>query len=79
MDAVSTMGTHRLRAMTFDVELASVATAVPKHTMPQADVEKRSRRFYPQFSHMADLYANTGVGTRYFCMPKSRKSSKSFL
>lgn len=70
MDAISAVSTRDRKTAAFDVEIAAVATAVPEHAIAQAEVERRSRRFYPQFAHMAALYANTGVGTRYFCMPE---------
>ena len=70
MDAFNAVSTRDRKTAAFDVEIAAVATAVPEHVIAQAEVERRSRRFYPQFAHMAALYANTGVGTRYFCMPE---------
>ena len=70
MDAISAVSTRDRKTAAFDVEIAAVATAVPEHVIAQAEVERRSRRFYPQFAHMAAIYANTGVETRYFCMPE---------
>ncbi len=62
MDAINAVSTRDRKTAAFDVEIAAVATAVPEHVIAQAEVERRSRRFYPQFAHMAALYANTGVG-----------------
>ncbi len=70
MDALNAATARDRKAAAFDVEIAGMATAVPDHVIAQAEVERRSRRFYPQFAHMAAIYANTGVGTRYFCMPE---------
>jgi alkylresorcinol/alkylpyrone synthase len=56
-------------AAAFDVEIASVATAVPVHQISQAFVTEQSRLYYPQFAHMESLYGNAGINTRYFCEP----------
>ncbi len=70
MDQVVVATAAKRRASQFDVEIASVATAVPAHAITQDEVEVRSREFYPQFLHMRGIYGNTGVETRYFCRPK---------
>jgi alkylresorcinol/alkylpyrone synthase len=54
----------------FDVEIASIATAVPAHVATQEEVVERARVFYPQFTHMDSLYANTGILKRYSCEPR---------
>lgn len=69
MDAISTASVRGRAVAGFDVEIAAVATAVPQYVLAQDEVERRSRRFYPQFAHMSALYGNTGVKTRHFCMP----------
>jgi alkylresorcinol/alkylpyrone synthase len=56
-------------ASAFDVVIASVATAVPGHTVDQVDAVARARIVYPQFAHMESLYANTGIKRRYSCEP----------
>lgn len=53
----------------FDVEIASVATAVPANQVSQAEIAERSRIYHPQFAHMESLYSNTGISTRYACEP----------
>jgi alkylresorcinol/alkylpyrone synthase len=53
----------------FDVEIASVATAVPVNQIPQSVIIEQSRLYYPQFAHMESLYGNAGISTRYFCEP----------
>jgi len=56
-------------AASFDVAIASVATAVPGFELTQADSVARALAVYPQFAHMESLYANTGINKRYTCEP----------
>jgi alkylresorcinol/alkylpyrone synthase len=53
-----------------DVEIASVATAVPAHATGQKDVAERAQRLYPQYARLDCLYANTGIEQRYSVEPK---------
>jgi alkylresorcinol/alkylpyrone synthase len=52
-----------------DVEILSVATAVPEHVVTQTDIGERARRISPQFAHMESLFANTGISRRYAVEP----------
>jgi hypothetical protein len=49
----------------FDVEIASVATAVPAHKICQAEITKRAREVFPHLAQLESLYGNTGIETRY--------------
>lgn len=53
----------------FDVEIASIATAVPTHILTQGDVRDRALKVFPHFAHMETLYNNTGITTRYCVEP----------
>ena len=56
-------------ATRFDVEIASVATAVPEHKVLQATVAEASKRFFPHLTGIASVFANTGIESRYVCEP----------
>ena len=49
----------------FDVEIASVATAVPEHKICQAEIAKRAREIFPHLPRLESLYGNTGIDNRY--------------
>jgi len=51
------------------VEILSVATAVPAHTVTQDDATYRAQTVFPQFARLDSLYTNTGIETRYSCHP----------
>ena len=51
------------------VEIASVATAVPRHVVTQADAKFRAQKVYPQYARLEALYTNTGIDTRYSVEP----------
>lgn len=53
----------------FDVEIASVATAVPEHKICQAEIAKRARKIFPHLPRLESLYGNTGIDNRYLCEP----------
>ncbi|CAN1723404.1 alkylresorcinol/alkylpyrone synthase [Hyphomicrobium sp. 1Nfss2.1] len=53
-----------------EVEIVSVATAVPKHVTGQAEVSERAHKIYPQFARLDALYTNTGIERRYSVEPK---------
>ena len=59
---------RRLKA-DFDVEIAGVATAVPRHTLPQADAARRAKHLFPGLADYEALFRNTGIQTRYTCVP----------
>jgi alkylresorcinol/alkylpyrone synthase len=53
--------------------IGAVATAVPPHTLRQADVVARAREIFapsvPGFERFADAYRNAAVETRHSCVP----------
>ncbi len=53
-----------------DIEIASVATAVPAHVTGQPEVAERAHKIYPQYARLEALYANTGIERRYSVEPK---------
>jgi len=55
---------RRLKA-DFDVEIAGVATAVPRHTLPQADAARRAKHLFPGLADYEALFRNTGIETRF--------------
>jgi len=52
-----------------DVEILSVATAVPAHKLAQGAMLERAKEVFPHLAHLEPVYANTGIATRYSCMP----------
>ena len=63
------LATKRSTASTVGVEIASVATAVPKHVITQDDAAVRAQTFFPQFARLEALYTNTGIDNRYSVEP----------
>ena len=53
-----------------DVEILSVATAVPAHVTGQQDIAERAHKIYPQYARLDALYTNTGIERRYSVEPK---------
>lgn len=53
-----------------DIEIASVATAVPEHVTGQQEVAERAHKIYPQYARLDALYTNTGIERRYSVEPK---------
>ncbi len=45
----------RASASKFGVEIASVATAVPKHKVGQDEVSERAQKVFPQFARLDAL------------------------
>jgi alkylresorcinol/alkylpyrone synthase len=58
------------RAAAVEIEIASVATAVPEHVTGQAEVAERAHKIYPQYARLDALYTNTGIERRYSVEPK---------
>ena len=52
-----------------DVEILSLATAVPSHRLAQGAMLARAKEVFPHLAHLEPVYANTGIETRYACMP----------
>ena len=61
---------RRAPASAVEVEIASVATAVPRHVTGQAEVSERAHKIYPQYARLDALYTNTGIERRYSVEPK---------
>ena len=61
---------NRQKAHPFDVAIAGVATAVPKHKLSQDDIAERAKAVFPHLARLEGLYTNTGIETRYACQPK---------
>ena len=53
-----------------DVEIVSVATALPAHVTGQQEVAERAHKIYPQYARLDALYTNTGIERRYSVEPK---------
>ena len=45
----------------FDVEIASVASAVPPYKVLQETVAEATKRFFPHLIGLASVFANTGI------------------
>ena len=54
---------------TFNVEIAAVACAVPKHKVSQEAIAEGAKRFFPHLNGASGLFANTGIESRYVCEP----------
>jgi alkylresorcinol/alkylpyrone synthase len=52
-----------------DVEILSVATANPRYKVDQRDAWERARLVFPHLARMQALYTNTGIESRYSCVP----------
>jgi predicted naringenin-chalcone synthase len=55
----------RVAASAVEVDLASVATAVPEHVTGQKQVAERAHKIFPQYARLDALYTNTGIERRY--------------
>jgi alkylresorcinol/alkylpyrone synthase len=58
---------------TLPVKLLSLATAVPRHSIHQDDVQRRISKVFREDPEAANrltpVFANAGIDTRYFCVP----------
>ena len=63
------LAANRAAQSACDVEIASVATAVPRHIVGQQEAAERAQKVYPQFARLDALYTNTGIDTRYSVEP----------
>jgi alkylresorcinol/alkylpyrone synthase len=61
---------ERLSESSIQVEIASVATAVPEHVTGQQEIAERAQTIFPQYARLDGLYANTGIERRYSVEPK---------
>src|ERR1700681_1649108 len=64
------LAARRTAASPIDVEIVSVATAVPAHVTGQQEVAERAHKIYPQYARLDALYTNTGIDRRYSVEPK---------
>lgn len=62
-----TANASRQAAGAMDVDILSVATAIPKYAVTQDEMAERARIISPQFAQFDQLYANTAIETRYAC------------
>ena len=53
---------------TLDVDLLSVATAVPPHLIEQKEAAERAKRVFPVLARLYGIYENAGIETRYTCV-----------
>jgi alkylresorcinol/alkylpyrone synthase len=59
----------RRTALSLDVSILAIATAVPKHMISQADTAERAKKVWPQYAQFDSLYMNTGIERRFACEP----------
>jgi len=52
-----------------DVAILSIATANPQHRVNQRDAWEGAKAIFPHLARMEALYTNTGIETRYSCVP----------
>ena len=53
----------------YDVEISSIATAVPHYKFSQKEALERTRFFIPKYACLSDVFNSTGIKTRYSCVP----------
>jgi alkylresorcinol/alkylpyrone synthase len=56
-------------AGTLDVSILSIATANPEYRVNQRDAWQGAKAVFPHLASMEALYINTGIETRYSCVP----------
>ena len=56
-------------ALPLEIEILSVATANPKYKVDQREAWEGARSIFPHLARMEALYTNTGIETRYSCVP----------
>src|SRR6516165_8036657 len=56
-------------AGTLDVSILSIATANPEYRVNQRDAWEGAKAVFPHLASMEALYINTGIETRYSCVP----------
>ena len=59
----------RQKNVSWDVEIAGLALAVPPHCITQAEVTTRAKQLFPKLVRHDSLFANTGIESRYTCQP----------
>jgi alkylresorcinol/alkylpyrone synthase len=69
LDIVSSAARQNAAAAGFDVEILSLATAVPRFELTQAEAAARAKALFPHLKRLWPLYDNTGIARRYNCEP----------
>jgi alkylresorcinol/alkylpyrone synthase len=69
LDVVGSTARRSAAAACFDVEILSLATAVPPFALAQADAAARAKELFPHLKLIWPLYDNTGIERRYNCEP----------
>jgi len=69
LDVVSSASRRSAAAASFDVEVLSLATAVPSFVLTQAEAATRAKELFPHLKLIWPLYDNTGIERRYNCQP----------
>lgn len=53
----------------YQVEIASIATAVPQYRVTQEEALERACIFLPEYTHLAKVFDMTGIEARYSSVP----------
>jgi alkylresorcinol/alkylpyrone synthase len=69
LDVISSAARQSAAAASFDVEILSLATAVPSFVLTQADAAEHAKKLFPHLKLIWPLYDNTGIERRYNCEP----------
>jgi alkylresorcinol/alkylpyrone synthase len=69
LDVVGSAAHRSAAAASFDVEILSLATAVPSFVLGQAEAAARAKELFPHLKLIWPLYENTGIERRYNCEP----------
>jgi predicted naringenin-chalcone synthase len=69
LDVVRSAARRRTFAAALDVEILSLATAIPPFRLPQSEAAARAKELYPHLKRLWQLYENTGIDFRYNCEP----------
>lgn len=69
LDTVSSAARRSAAAACFDVEILSLATAVPSFVLSQVEAAAHAKKLFPHLKLIWPLYDNTGIERRYNCQP----------
>ncbi len=69
LDELENPATDHRKTAGYDVEIVSIATAVPEHKYTQADAIQRSKSLMPHCAYLEPVFDHTGIETRYSCVP----------
>jgi alkylresorcinol/alkylpyrone synthase len=69
LDVVGSAARRSAAAACFDVEILSLATAVPSFVLTQSEAAARAKELFPHLKLIWPLYDNTGIERRYNCEP----------